>query len=445
MNQHSGKPTPSTSSQTPRLKSGLQAVLESLDVQLEAELTRYRRQKRGETVEPGEGRNGWQATQQNSLDLIALSPNQSSSDRPLEAPPQLNSNKSLELPEFVEGQSNGESNGNGSNKVVRLAIAQESKNGELSARSGESSASASAESNPPKEQTNGAVISTFKPATPDDYLESSEKLVKTLDEQEAKATKRRSRQDKDASQNSLWTPLGIGSMLLFVVASATLIYVLVNPPENSTVGAGGTVVDSASNSDADGGKPESISPDLTDPQFEPLDLEQLGTIQEEPATSSAPVGETALPEVPVNSPASPASAAPNETPTNSPGLSNLNTDYLTQSAQPADSLPPSSTQGSEPAPTNNAAGEIPATSAAPSPAPEASVRAQSFPNFYYVVMEYEDSESLWNARQVVPDAYVREFPIGVKIQVAAFEDEASAKMMVEQMTQQGINAQVYQP
>jgi hypothetical protein len=73
------------------------------------------------------------------------------------------------------------------------------------------------------------------------------------------------------------------------------------------------------------------------------------------------------------------------------------------------------------------------------------VSAASFPDFYYVLMEYKNDESLFKAREVVPDAYVREFPIGVRIQVAAFEDEASAKVMVEQMKEQGLAAQMYTP
>ncbi len=69
----------------------------------------------------------------------------------------------------------------------------------------------------------------------------------------------------------------------------------------------------------------------------------------------------------------------------------------------------------------------------------------SFPGFYYVVMDYQNDESLWKAREVVPDAYLREYPIGVKIQVAAFEDQASAQAMVEQMKKQGITGQIYKP
>jgi hypothetical protein len=60
-------------------------------------------------------------------------------------------------------------------------------------------------------------------------------------------------------------------------------------------------------------------------------------------------------------------------------------------------------------------------------------------------MDYQNDESLWKAREVVPDAYLREYPIGVKIQVAAFEDQASAQAMVEQMKQQGITGQIYKP
>lgn len=63
---------------------------------------------------------------------------------------------------------------------------------------------------------------------------------------------------------------------------------------------------------------------------------------------------------------------------------------------------------------------------------------------YYVLADYSDS-SLETARQLVPDAYVREFPEqGTRIQLGAFSEKQKAKQLVEQLRQQGISAGIYQ-
>jgi cell division septation protein DedD len=52
---------------------------------------------------------------------------------------------------------------------------------------------------------------------------------------------------------------------------------------------------------------------------------------------------------------------------------------------------------------------------------------------------------LQQARQSVPDAYVRNLPSGAKVQLGAFSSEAAAQERVQELQQQGIPAQVYQP
>lgn len=86
--------------------------------------------------------------------------------------------------------------------------------------------------------------------------------------------------------------------------------------------------------------------------------------------------------------------------------------------------------------------------AAPSPAfvPAAAEAAEPVEvDYYYVVMDYSDPQSLEKARQVVPDAYARQFPPGVRIQLGAFNDAATAKTLVEQLQRLGLPAKVYRP
>lgn len=60
-------------------------------------------------------------------------------------------------------------------------------------------------------------------------------------------------------------------------------------------------------------------------------------------------------------------------------------------------------------------------------------------------MNYNNQVSTLNrVRDVVPDAYLREFPSGVKVQVGAFDDTPGAESLVNRLQEEGISAQVYQ-
>lgn len=61
------------------------------------------------------------------------------------------------------------------------------------------------------------------PNQPDDYLESSEALLRSLTDERPQSSQ------TNNSSDSLLSPLGIGSMLLLLVASLTLGYVVFNP------------------------------------------------------------------------------------------------------------------------------------------------------------------------------------------------------------------------
>ncbi|NJL82166.1 MAG: SPOR domain-containing protein [Chloroflexaceae bacterium] len=65
--------------------------------------------------------------------------------------------------------------------------------------------------------------------------------------------------------------------------------------------------------------------------------------------------------------------------------------------------------------------------------------------FYYVVAEYKDDRSLQQARQVVREAYLSQFPQGIRVQVGAFDRAEDAKLLVNQLKQRGIAATVYRP
>jgi len=90
---------------------------------------------------------------------------------------------------------------------------------------------------------------------------------------------------------------------------------------------------------------------------------------------------------------------------------------------------------------NLARKELPDVSAIPTASPQ----APASPNlgFYYVVMDYQNEQSLLAAQKVVPEAFVWQFPHGVKVQLAAFEVRAQAEQFVADLKAKGIDARVY--
>ncbi|PSB05809.1 hypothetical protein C7B69_24875, partial [filamentous cyanobacterium Phorm 46] len=65
--------------------------------------------------------------------------------------------------------------------------------------------------------------------------------------------------------------------------------------------------------------------------------------------------------------------------------------------------------------------------------------------FYYIVTDYTNEKALQQARTAVPDAYVRNFSKGVKIQMGALNDAASAERLAKELQAKGVKPQYYQP
>jgi len=67
-------------------------------------------------------------------------------------------------------------------------------------------------------------------------------------------------------------------------------------------------------------------------------------------------------------------------------------------------------------------------------------------NFYCVMVENPNQVEYQKTRQLVSDAYLREFPeIGQVLQAAAFTQESQAKNFQKKLEQQGITATIYYP
>lgn len=382
------------SSPTPDLQPGLKVALGSVDVELEAELARYRRQSK--KVQPG------------TPPIPSEIPEAKLPISPPSATPE-----SQPLPE--------------------ISVVDRSQSSPLLE---------------PKSVTAGADSAAMGTATrdaaPNTYLNSSEELLRTTDDPDADA-------GATPKQNAWLTPLGIGSVLLFLLAAATLGYVAFNRTGRGTGEVNpaasqpeGTTSDRPSGVDSplvgeDRKMPS--GPDLSSQEFVDLDLNSLSSADPSPDPIPSPI------------------ASPTASPTASPSpavdsLNNLNS-VLTPPASPekSDETP---ADGSTPSPTPSpAAAESPTPEASSSPEAtesEAETAAQlpepivndDYYGFYFVVVD-ADAKVWEKAQEIVPDAYNRTFPIGDRIQMGAFDDREDAEQLVESLKEQNLSAEIYQP
>lgn len=304
---------------------------------------------------------------------------------------------------------------------------------------------------------------------PDSYLESTEELLKSIAEETPEV---RSEQTSANLLDSLLTPLGIGSMLLLLLSSATLGFVIMHPSSLDFLTAREQATDKSVAEQADGNSNSASSssqipdsPNLAAEEFVDLNLNTLSTLPDSPS------GRSPAPSV---FPSSPSAIAPpsgvsaqglaSQSGARSQGESSESADIAAAPAIPPtvpveaapDPYVPPEPVTSEPyyppadpyvPPAETAS---PTTETAPADvaaAPTASTANSSAPsgNYYYVVTPYSGDPSLETAREAVPDAYVRNFDDGATVQMGAFSDPTKAEELLQQLQEQGIPAEVYHP
>lgn len=353
------------------LNPKLQQALSCLDLRLEDELTRYRRQRAGLSVAP-----------------IVLRPKQ----------PQK---KSSELV-AIEGASETPTPGETPPKAISFDLG-------ASAMSDASKSTLAADTDesamiPYEPETAGAAL--FEIANPgqapEDYLESSEQLLKSLKREEAKVEVER------GFLQSLSTPLGIGSMLALLLSSAMLGYVIMNPSILSGVAQKTTQPETseASTSQETASNTLPTSPRLDRDEFSDLGLDTLTAIRTKPSPAAI-------------------AASPSPSPTASPTAPN---------AIIAPAISPS------PAPVTSSSMLLPSVTVPKTSNPAPSVAPESLQ--YKVEIPFTGDQSLATARQVVPDAFVRS---DGKIQLAATLSEEAAQKKVQELKNRGLTAEVRKP
>jgi len=272
------------------------------------------------------------------------------------------------------------------------------------------------------------------PKQPDDYLESSEALLRSLKEEPPETKKSNNYND------SLLSPLGIGSMLLLLVASLTLGYVVFNPKSLPQWNLGklfnGNSSTTPENTQEVGSnvQPQIQPPSSSIPKYPNLAAQEFPEVRDpNDVVGLQPKVQSTLAVVPnpvvAQNPANPQAALPSPNtalkPTNPIALAPL----PTVQPLPPLNLPPTSTTRTSPTPITTS----PKLNAEIKPATD---------GFYHVVID-NNGAALASARLVVPDAYLsanKEL-----IYLGAFKTKAQVKQQMQLLQAKGINARVQQP
>lgn len=277
----------------------------------------------------------------------------------------------------------------------------------------------------------GLTNSAARKELPNEYLESSEALLKNLEEDEFV-------EPTTSSSNKLMTPLGIGSLLLLLVGAATLGYIAMNPATISHL-AGKKPSENSSRVAAGTGKNVAgipNSPNLAEQEFVNLNLETLATVNPRGSAVSRVVPGATKAQVPVNPP------APLPNPTGGSSRLDLPSVLIPPAVQ-SGILPPQ-VEVEPPIPTTApklvTSPQAGATGKSSTTKPTATKKAG---NKFLVIMSYGGDRSLAQARKVAPQALVRQLKPGRAIQLSAFPDEKAAQKKVQALQKQGISARVY--
>ncbi|HEY9804011.1 MAG TPA: hypothetical protein V6D25_27000 [Leptolyngbyaceae cyanobacterium] len=257
------------------------------------------------------------------------------------------------------------------------------------------------------------------PPQPDDYLESSEALLRSLTDEQP--------EDNQASNanDSLLSPLGIGSMLLLLVASLTLGYVVFNPRTLPQLNFGrlfnGNSSPTTTNPQEVGSSPQTqLQPELTPiPKYPNLAAKEFPEVRD-------PIDVVGLQPKVQPTPTTPANPIAIQTPVVPPVTNPL------PETQPLPTLNPSPSPSLQP---------IPEATTTPTP-PSAEIRP-SAGGLYSIVIENQNSNTLNEARQVVPDAYLSRN--SKLIYLATVKTKQEAQQRLKQLQAQGLKVRVQQP
>lgn len=409
-------------SKTPSLKPPLAAALASLEVQLDRELARYRRTRSGYRAA-----NQSHPTSSNSSQQQFLAPLTTFNSTAGTIQSSVEENH-VEIPA-------SEVNANTPSTYITETLTTPPPPPPITPKVATISDSVPASAPPSASASNNSSIvpvATVKnesqpeisdspsPASqPDDYLESSEALLRSLTEEEPKAQKR-----PKANNDSLLSPLGIGSMLLLLMASLILGYVVINPKSLKFSFDGlfkRNDPNVAENIDATGRNAQTVA----QPQLTPI-------------PKYPNLAKDEFPEV--NSPNDVVGLKPKSKPTPTPMATIPNPTTASPVQQPPSAIP------INPLP-QQATTTIPPVAVSPSPTPVPEIPIDeikpSADGFYHVVIDKNSDADFANARQAIPDAYLS--PDGKLIYLGAIKNKQKAQELLTEIQGKGLKARIRQP
>jgi len=397
----------SAAASTTTLQPLLKAALSSLEVELNEELTRYRRRRGQKTSSRLESLSPQRAE---LLDVISIN-----NDLPESALPKSNSTPQ----EFVREEFTQPI----PEKTVDEPI-QSSVKTTIQTDAPSNSAIVHTQVKAPDLEEEGLLDTT--PNThlpPDDYLESSEALLRSLTEEQPEPSRRNAK-----STDRLLSPLGIGSMLLLLLASATLGYVAMNPVKLPNFAAKPTP-DTANPPEAGTmpSVPEQVvptpilkAPNLANREFGDVNLDTIPVLQPKSSISPTP------------KPLAPSPAKKIVKPT---VIQTLPIPQVVQTLPPV-ILPPLTPPLTPP--------QIPPIKGASTPQPKPLAKVlPSTDGYYHVVADNSSDRTLADVRKVVTDAYTS--PKGTIIYLGAVKTADEAEKLIQQLQLKGIKARVSQP
>ncbi len=381
-----------SSAKTSGLKPALATVLGSLEVQLDQELARYRRTRIGSRV----------PNQPRLQNIITNQPQDVTDTKSIET--------DVQLPDFTTPPS-----------PVAQTQETEARVTEVEATTNtptqtEVTSSKIVPATPKEDNLEKTADTKNNNNPPDDYLESSEALLRSLTEEQETATTQKPTQNKDF----LLSPLGIGLMLLLIVGSLALGYGFSNPkslPQFSLTKLFKRSSPSAENTQVSAGNATTVS----QPEITPLNKYPNLASQEFPEVKDLNDVVSLTPK---------AKPTPT-TPPQPPAVPNTSTSTTTTTAvtPPPAPKPPVPAATTAPKPTT------------PPPQADAEIKP-SADGFYYVVADNQNPNLLAKAKQIVPDAYLS--PNKKYIYLGAIQDRDKAQQLVKQLQAKGIEARIGQ-
>lgn len=389
------------SSKTLQLKPPLAAALGCLEVQLDQELARYRRTKTAYKAPSQIGT----SSQPQPFTAITTTTGRSPAAIPTSLVPQEKFIEQPKIPPVSVPETPAQM------PVMKTANTETpppppppevvvKKETTLEANSSIVPAKQHHTENPPADET---------PKQPDGYLESSEALLRSLTEEQPQKT-----QKTEKTNSDLLSPLGIGSILLLLVASLTLGYVIYNPKSLSIFSVG---KESQPNLPATSSTTNVKNTTLNNPKPVSTPIPKYPNL----ATDEFPD---------VNNPNDVVGLKPKAKPTPTAVPKPVAAVPVTQSAplqpQPLPLTPPKPTVTTSPLPV---IGQKAIDDAKP-----------SADGFYHVVIDNLGSSAFESARVVVPDAYLS--PDKKLIYLGALKTKAQLKQQMQFLESKGIKARV---